>query len=83
MNRSDIVDRIAVVTSTHLNRPVEKITEESAFIANLGADSLDTVEIIMAVEELFDVGIEDDEVDSIETVGQLADLVAKKLGVAG
>jgi len=48
----------------------EKVTEEASFVEDLGADSLDTVELVMAIEEEFDVDIPDEDAENMRTVGE-------------
>jgi acyl carrier protein len=56
-----------------------KITKEARFAEDLDADSLDLVELVMALEEEFDVAVDEDELEGVETVGQALDLVTSKL----
>lgn len=56
----------------------EKVTLDAKFSEDLGADSLDLVEFVMALEEAFDINIEDTELEGVETVGQAFDLVKSK-----
>lgn len=56
-----------------------KVTKEAKFAEDLDADSLDLVELVMALEEKFDVSIEEEELEGIETVGAAFELVEKKL----
>ncbi len=56
-----------------------QITKESRFAEDLDADSLDLVELVMALEEEFDVSVEEEELDGVETVGAAYDLVVGKL----
>ncbi len=57
----------------------DKITREARFAEDLDADSLDLVELVMALEESFDVSVEETELEGIETVGQAFDLINAKL----
>jgi acyl carrier protein len=57
----------------------EQITREARFADDLEADSLDLVELVMALEEAFDVTVDESELDGVETVGQAFDLVTSKL----
>ena len=66
---SDIADRIKKIVAEHLDVEAEKVTENASFIDDLGADSLDNVELVMAFEEEFDVEIPDDAAETIQTVG--------------
>jgi acyl carrier protein len=62
-----------------LQVPSDKVTKEARFADDLDADSLDLVELVMALEESFDVTIDENELEDIETVGQAFDLVSSKL----
>ncbi len=57
----------------------EKITKEASFADDLDADSLDLVELVMALEEEFDVAVDEEELEGIDTVGQAYELVTGKL----
>ncbi len=56
-----------------------KVTREARFADDLDADSLDLVELVMALEEEFDVAVDEEELEGVETVGQALDLVTSKL----
>ena len=66
---SDIEERVKKIVVEHLSIEEEKISESASFIDDLGADSLDTVELVMAFEEEFGVEIPDDAAESIQTFG--------------
>ena len=66
---NEIKPKIKKIVADHLGIEEEKGTEEASFIDDLGADSLDTVELVMAFEEAFDVEIPDDKAETILTVG--------------
>ena len=74
---SDIADRVRKIVVEHLNVDAEKVVEKASFIDDLGADSLDTVELVMAFEEEFGVEIPDDAADSILTVGDAVKFIEK------
>ena len=76
---SDIEQRVRKIVSEQLGTDDEKIKNESSFIEDLGADSLDTVELVMALEEEFDTEIPDDEAEKITTVQQAIDYINKNL----
>ncbi|MEM7289516.1 MAG: acyl carrier protein [Pseudomonadota bacterium] len=66
---SDIAERIKKIVVEHLDVEADKVSESASFIDDLGADSLDNVELVMAFEEEFDVEIPDDAAETIQTVG--------------
>jgi acyl carrier protein len=66
---SEVGDKIKKIIVDHLGVDVEKVTDEASFIDDLGADSLDTVELVMAFEEEFAAEISDSEAEKILTVG--------------
>jgi acyl carrier protein len=65
---SDISERVKKIVVEHLGVEADKVTENASFIDDLGADSLDTVELVMAFEEAFGVEIPDDAAEKITTV---------------
>ena len=66
---SEVADKVKKIIAEHLGiDDMEKITENAKFIDDLGADSLDTVELVMAFEEAFDVEIPDEKAETILTV---------------
>jgi acyl carrier protein len=75
---SDVADRVKKIVVEHLNVEAEKVTENASFIDDLGADSLDTVELVMAFEEEFNVEIPDDAAESIVTVGDAIKFIKEK-----
>ncbi|MGA2837293.1 MAG: acyl carrier protein [Acidimicrobiales bacterium] len=62
-----------------LQVPADKITKEARFAEDLDADSLDLVELVMALEETFDVSVDETELEGIETIGQAYDLIVAKI----
>ena len=66
---SDVADRVKKIVVEHLRVEEDKVTENASFIDDLGADSLDTVELVMAFEEEFGIEIPDDAAENIQTVG--------------
>ena len=62
-----------------LQVPADKVTKEARFTEDLDADSLDLVELVMALDETFDVSVEETELEGIETIGQAFDLISAKL----
>lgn len=66
---SDTLDRVKKIVVDHLGVDDGKVTAEASFIDDLGADSLDTVELVMAFEEEFGIEIPDEAAEKIQTVG--------------
>ena len=75
----DIFERFRKCAVEVLSVPAEKVTREARFGDDLDADSLDLVELVMALEEEFDISVPEEELDGIETVGQAYELVSSKL----
>ena len=65
---SDIADRVKKIVAEHLSVEADKVVESASFIDDLGADSLDTVELVMAFEEEFNIEIPDEAAEKIQTV---------------
>ena len=76
---ADIEQRVRKIVSEQLGTDEDQIKNESSFIDDLGADSLDTVELVMALEEEFDTEIPDEEAEKITTVQQAIDYINKNL----
>ncbi|TJV51188.1 MAG: acyl carrier protein [Mesorhizobium sp.] len=76
-------DRITKIVVDHLGVEAERVTDNAGFIDDLGADSLDQIELVMSFEEEFGIEIPDDELLSILTVGQAIAYVEKKVGGRG
>lgn len=72
---SDIADRVKKIVVEHLGVEEDKVNEKASFIDDLGADSLDTVELVMAFEEEFNVEIPDDAAEKIQTVGDAVEFI--------
>ena len=73
----DISSKVKKIVADHLGIDEAKVTEESSFIDDLGADSLDTVELVMAFEEEFGLEIPDDEAENITTIKSAVDWIEK------
>ena len=74
---SETADRVKKIVVEHLGVEPDKVTEDASFIDDLGADSLDTVELVMAFEEEFGCEIPDDAAEKILTVKDAVDYVQK------
>jgi acyl carrier protein len=71
----EVFSRVQAIITEQLGVEKEKITEASTFADDLGADSLDTVELVMALEEEFSIEIPDDAAEHITTVGKAVDFI--------
>ncbi len=79
MERSDVSERLGGVLVSELGLDAAKINDDAHFEEDLDVDSLGVVELLMALEDEFDVKIPDEDAESIMTVGQAIDLVYGKL----
>lgn len=77
---TEIFNKVRSIVVEHLDVEESKVTLEASFIDDLGADSLDTVELVMAFEEEFGVEIPDGEADKIQTVGDAVNFLSKSNG---
>ncbi len=73
---SDIADKVKKIVVEHLGVDEDKVTDTASFIDDLGADSLDTVELVMAFEEEFGIEIPDDAAEQIQTVKNAIDFIS-------
>ena len=77
---SDVAERVKKIVVEHLGVDEAKVTEDASFIDDLGADSLDNVELVMAFEEEFDIEIPDDAAEHIQKVGDAVKFISEKVG---
>lgn len=77
---SDIAERVKAIVVEHLGVEEDKVTDGASFIDDLGADSLDTVELVMEFEEKFGIDIPDDAAKDIQTVGDAIEFIKKNAG---
>ena len=75
---SDVREKVKKIIVDHLGVDADKVTDEASFIDDLGADSLDTVELVMAFEEEFGSEISDSEAEKILTVGDAIKFIESK-----
>jgi acyl carrier protein len=73
---SDIRDKVVAIIVDKLNVEESEVSNEASFTNDLGADSLDTVELIMEFEKQFNISIPDDQAEGIQTVGDAVDYIA-------
>lgn len=77
---SDVADRVKKIVIEHLGVDEDKVVETANFIEDLGADSLDTVELVMAFEEEFGCEIPDDAAENISTIKNAIDFIESQQG---
>ena len=70
-----VFEKIKKIVADQLGADADEITMESTFIEDLGADSLDVVELVMAMEDEFDIEIDEDEAENISTVGDVVEYI--------
>ena len=75
---SDVFDRVKSIVIKHLEADPAKVVEKASFIDDLGADSLDNVELVMAFEEAFELEIPDEDAEKIATVKDAIDYIEAK-----
>jgi acyl carrier protein len=78
MSAQEIADRVRKIVMEQLKAKEDALKPEARFVEDLGADSLDTVELVMALEEEFGFEIPDEDAEQIQTVGKLLEYVEQK-----
>lgn len=73
-----VADRVVELVSKQMGVNAQQITPQTSFVNDLGADSLDTVELIMEFEDAFDMNIPDEEAEKIQTVGDAIKYIEKR-----
>ena len=79
LSKDDIASKVKEITSEQLGVDESQITPEAKFVDDLGADSLDTVELVMALEEEFDLEISDEEAEKLTTVNRVVSYIEDRL----
>jgi len=80
VNREQILEKIREIVVEELGVSAEKVTEQARFIEDLGADSIGVMELVMKMEEAFDIQIPDQDIEKIRTVGDAIDYILSKKG---
>jgi acyl carrier protein len=80
MDRADALSTIREVAAEVLSVDPEQVTEAARFKEDLDADSLDLVELVMGLEERFDIEVPEEDLEGVTTIGQAVDLVLSKAG---
>ena len=81
MTKADVLARLKEIIIDRLDVEEEQIRPEASFVEDLGADSLDIVELIMGIEEEFDIESPDEDAEKLTTVGEAINYAASKLGI--
>ncbi|MCC6290779.1 acyl carrier protein [Candidatus Nomurabacteria bacterium] len=79
LNRDSVKDTVLKIVADHLGKDKNIITEESNFVEDLDADSLDTVEIVMSFEDEFEISVPDEEAEKLTTVGSVIEYICVSL----
>ena len=79
MTRDEILKKVKEITGEQLGVEESQITMDAKFVDDLGADSLDTVELVMALEEEFDIEISDEEAEKLVSIQKVIDYIEKNL----
>lgn len=70
-----VADKVVELISKQLNKPVEDISNDKEIVKDLGADSLDVVEMLMSLEEEFNISVPEEDAVNIKTVGDIINLI--------
>ena len=80
MSKADTIEaRIIKIVCNQMGTTEEKVSKETSFVNDLGADSLDTVELVMEFEDEFEISIPDEDAEKIQTVGNAIEYIGSKL----
>lgn len=79
MGRTEVLKKIQEILLEKLGKSVEVVNEEDRFEKDLGLDSLDVIDLVMFIEDVYGIRIEDEEIENLSRVRDLVDLTLKKL----
>jgi acyl carrier protein len=82
MSEAEILDKVQKIVAEQLGVEASEVTPQASFANDLGADSLDTVELVMALEEEFDIEIPDEAAEEIATVQAAVDYINNKVAAS-
>jgi acyl carrier protein len=82
LTRTDVLQKVREHLSTELEVPLGQLSESTQLREDLDADSLDLYELVMELEDTYEISVSEEEAAEIETVGQAVNFVAERLGVA-
>jgi acyl carrier protein len=80
LNVASVEERVIEIVCENLGVNKEQVTRSTSFIEDVGADSLDIVELVMELEEEFEITIPDDQAEKIKTVGEAIDYIEREIG---
>lgn len=78
-NQEQVAEKVIAIVSEQLSVDKAEISKETSFVNDLGADSLDTVELVMELEDEFDMNIPDEDAEKLQTVGSAIDYIVKNV----
>ena len=81
MKKEEVLSRLKEIITDRLDVEEDQIVPEATFVEDLGADSLDIVELIMGIEEEFDIEIPDEDAEKLTSVGEAMNYTLSKIGV--
>ena len=81
MKKEEVMAKLVAIVSDRLDVEADQVTPEKTFVEDLGADSLDIVELIMGIEEEFDIEIPDEDAEKLTSVGEAMNYTIAKIGV--
>jgi acyl carrier protein len=79
MEKDELLKKVRAIVADKLSIGEDQVTENASFIEDLGADSLDTVELVMALEDEFQLDIPDEEAEKLTTVGKALDYILSRV----
>lgn len=74
---AEVEDKVRTIVSEQMGKSKDEITRDTSFVTDLNADSLDVVELVMGLEDAFELSIPDEDAEKIQTVGQAVDYIVK------